>query len=398
MRVLVLSTVFPNASQPTSGVFVRTRARQVARHCAVEVVAPVPWFPFNRLLRGRQRADVALQEVDAHFEVHHPRVFSLPAVGKSLDALFYFWSILRFIRSLRRRFPFDLIDAHFLYPDGVAAVLLGKALGCPVVVTMRGNEADLEHTWWRRRQMRFALSHARPIAVSKSLRELAARLGVPQERVRVIPNGIDRSTFHPREQHAARAALGLPAGRPIVVSVGAFVARKGHELVLDLLPELRRTHPGLLYVAVGNPGGGESRLRAIERRIGDEGLADGVHLAVARPHDEIPLWLAAADVFCLATAREGCPNAVIEALACGVPVVTTRVGGNADLVREGADGFLVPYFDATAFGDAILAALSRPWDRQAIAQRATRSWEDVGDEVMEELLAAESGAGLQRPD
>lgn len=397
MRVLVLSTVFPNASQPAYGVFVRARARQVARHCAVEVVAPVPWFPFNRLIRGRQRADVALQEVDAQFDVHHPRVFSLPAIGKSLDALFYFSSIFLFVRRLRRRFPFDLIDAHFTYPDGVAAVLLGKALGCPVVLTMRGNEITVMHTRWRRRQMRFALRRARTIAVSEWLRELAADLGVPRERVRVIPNGVDRSIFHPRDRHAARDALGLPRDRPIVVSVGGFVADKGHELVLDLLPALRRVHPGLIYVAVGNPGGGESRLRSIERRIAAEGLNDCVRLAVARPHDEIAQWLAAADAFCLATAREGCSNAILEALACGVPVVTTRVGGNADLIRDGVNGFLVPYFDASAFAEAILAALSRPWDRQAIAQQAARSWEDVGDEVMEELLAAVRSSGLQPP-
>jgi glycosyltransferase involved in cell wall biosynthesis len=379
VRVLLLSTVFPNATQPALGVFVRTRACEIARRCAVQVVAPVPWFPFNRVIRGRHRADVPLHEAHRDFDVHHPRVFSLPAVGKSLDAFFYFASILPFLRRLRRSFPFDVIDSHFAYPDGVAAVLLGKVLRCPVALTMRGNEVTVEHTQLRRRQMAFALRHARTAAVSEPLRDLAVRLGATRERVRVIPNGVDQSLFHRRDQNAARAALGLPIDGPIVVSVGTFVADKGHELIIDLLPALRRVHPELLYVAVGNPGGGDSRLRAIERRIGEEQLADCVRLAVGRPHDEIPLWLAAADVFCLATAREGCSNSILEALACGLPVVATRVGGNGDLVRDGVDGFLVSYFDAAAFKEAILAALSRRWDRDAIARSRTRSWKDVGN-------------------
>lgn len=386
MRVLVLSSIYPNAAQPTHGVFVRQRVRTVAAHCSVEVVAPIPWFPFNRLIRGRARSEAPGRESDGAIRVHHPRVFSLPAIGKSLDALFYFLSIAPFIRRLRRQAPFEVIDAHFAYPDGVAAVLLGLALSRPVMLTVRGNEVVWERFFWRRLQMRFALRRARVVAVSPHLRDLALRLGA--SHVRTIPNGIDPSLFHPRERHVAREALGLPLGRPLLVSVGGFVADKGHELILDLLPRLRRTIPSLLYVAVGNTGGGESRLTHIRDRVRREGLDDHVRLAVDRPHDEIGLWLAAADVFCLATSREGCPNAVLEALACGIPVVTTDIPGNRVIVREGENGHLVPYFDAPAFSDAIVAAFERPWDRTAIHRTMTRTWEQVGVEAVRELREA----------
>jgi glycosyltransferase involved in cell wall biosynthesis len=351
----------------------------------VEVVAPVPWFPFNRLFRP-QASEVPRSERDGEFRVHHPRVFSIPLIGKFLDAVFYFACILRFLRRLRSSFVFDVIDAHFAYPDGVAAVLLGRALGCPVVVTLRGNEVVTSRYLLRRLQIRYALRSARVIAVSESLRRLAGTLGVSPEHVRVIPNGVDGDRFRPGDRQAARSAFGLAADRQMLLSVGSFVPGKGHELVLDLLPELRRRCPRLLYVAIGNRGGGDDRLSAIEQRVRREGLEQCVRLEVGRPHEEMPTWLAAADVFCLATEREGSPNAILEALACGLPVVATDVGGVAEVVRDGDDGFLVPYFDSQAFARAVVAALEKEWDRRAIAQRAAaRTWEAAAAAVIEEL-------------
>src|SRR5262249_13420237 len=153
VRALLLSSVFPNAAQPTHGVFVRERARRVALQCAVEVVAPIPWFPVNRLFRAAA-AGAPPAERDGDLQVHHPRFLSIPAIGKCLDGVFYFASLVSFLRRLRQRFAFDVIDAQFGYPDGVAAVLLGKALGCPVVLTLRGNEVVISRFALRRAQLR----------------------------------------------------------------------------------------------------------------------------------------------------------------------------------------------------------------------------------------------------
>lgn len=389
MRVLVLSRVYPNAARPTYGVFVRERVRRVAARCELEVVAPIPRFPLDGPARRAPRQEVPRLEHEGGIAVHHPSVMSIPAVGKSLDGLFYFLSLLPFLRRLRYRFAFELIDAHFGYPDGVAAALLGMALRCPVAVTLRGDETRLVRRPLRRWQLRFALQRARVIAVSDGLAGLARGLGVPAERVRVIRNGVDAGAFHPGDQGEARARLGLPLDRTIIVSVGAFVARKGHERILAQLPALIARRPELLYVAVGNAGGAQTRLAAIKRLVDRLGLADHVRLLVARPHEEIPCWLRAADLFCLATEREGWSNALSEALACGLPVVTTRVGANAEIVRDGVDGYLVPFFDAAAFGTAVVRALDEPWNRGAIAARATaRTWDHVAGEVMEQFQAA----------
>jgi glycosyltransferase involved in cell wall biosynthesis len=389
VRALVLSTVFPNVCRPTYGVFVRERVRHVAAHCAVQVVAPVPWFPAQQWVPGREPSRPPVIDEQHEFPVYHPCFFSIPGCAKSLDGVFYFLSLLPFLRRLRRRFGFDVIDAQFAYPDGLAAVLLGRALRCPVVITLRGYEADLVGYALRRPQVRFALRRVRVIAVSDSLRRLACDLGVRPERVRVVPNGVDASRFHPRDRQAARAQLGLPADRTILLSVGAFVDGKGHERVLGVLPRIIAQRPDLLFVAVGNRGGRASRLAAIRRQVRAQGLEERVRLEVARPHEEMPLWMAAADLFCLATRREGWCNAIAEALACGVPAVTTRVGGNPEIVRDGEDGFLVPFFDAAAFAAAIARGLGHGWDRAAIARRAAaRSWHDAAAAVVAELELA----------
>ncbi len=395
MRILVLSSVFPSRTRPTFGVFVRERVRHIAAHCGVVVVAPTPWFPLNRWIRGREVAHAPFVEDQGGITVYHPRFVCVPWFGKCLDGILYFLSLLPFIAWVRRRFPFDLIDAHFAYPDGPAGVLLGKVFGRPALITLRGPH-DLRHAGYRLRrpQIRFALKAAtRLISVSESLRQFAAGLGVDRDKVRVIPNGVDRSRFLPSDRRAAREKLGLPHDRAILLAVGHLVERKGHHRVIEILPDLIRRRPDLLYIAIGGDISGDSYREVIEGLVRRHGLEEHVRIVPSRPHDEIPLWMAAADLFCLATRSEGCCNALIEALACGLPVVTTRVDGNDELVREGRDGLLVPFWDGPAFSDAILRALEGQWDRAAIAGRTHgRGWERTAEQVLEEFrLSLEPG-------
>src|SRR5207249_3838606 len=172
MKALVLSSAFPSVSRPTYGVFVRERVRHVSARVEVVVVAPVPWFPFNRLFRGDALAATPVVEVQDGLTVYHPRVACLPGVGKTLDGVLYALSLVAFISRLRRSFAFEVIDAHFTYPDGVAAVLLAKLFHTPAVITIRGTH-DLRHakSRLRRMQIRWALEAAAGvIAVSDSLR------------------------------------------------------------------------------------------------------------------------------------------------------------------------------------------------------------------------------------
>lgn len=404
MRILVLSSVFPNASQPTLGVFVGARVERMARHAEVAVVAPVAWFPFNRLLRGRARSEVPALERQGALSVHHPRFLSVPGILKCLDGLLYFLSIVLYVRRLRRSFEFDIIDAHFTYPDGMAACLLAKVFRCPVSVTLRGTLVPLSRYRLRRPQLAWTLRRAdRILSVSDSLRDLAMELGAPVERIRVIPNGVDTATFGAISRAGAREALGLPPARPVLISVGTLTLRKGQQRVLAVLPEVLRHCPDLLYVVVGGASSEGDTGPLLRRTIDDLGLADHVRLAGPQPPEEVARWLAASDVFCLATSNEGRPNAVIEALACGVPVVTTRVGGNAELIEEGRNGFLVPLEDAAALSGALVRAFRAGWDHTAIAAPwKARSWDRTAAAVLHEFasVGAEivdgSGAAVPR--
>lgn len=393
MRVLVLSSTFPSEKQPTRGVFVRERVRRLAKRCEVVVVAPLPWFPMNRWLRAERDAVLNL-EIQEGLRVYHPRFFSLPRYGKCLDGVLYFLSLIRFVARLRRDFPFEVIDAHFAFPDGLAATLLAKLFGCPVVITLRGSIVRLSGYRLHRPQLRWALRHAdRVTAVSESLKGVAVGLGVPAARVRVIPNGVDATVFRPMDRREARQLCGLPENATILLTVAGLYEGKGQQTIVDLLPAMASRYPEVLYVMVGSPRPGESYQRRLKGAVRKLGLARHVWFAGPRPHAELGRWFSAADVSVLATQSEGWPNVLLESLACGTPVVATRVGGAPEIVRHGEDGFLVPYGDSAAMREALLLAVAQPWDRSAIVGHAQRfDWTESVEEAREELEAA-----LKRP-
>jgi glycosyltransferase involved in cell wall biosynthesis len=389
MRVLVLSSVFPNSRDQLFGVFVKERIVQVARHCQVIVVAPVPWFPFGSLIRGTHRHAVPRLESIDNLQVYHPRFFSVPGLFKSLDGVFYFISVLPLLLGLHREFPFDLIDAHFVYPDGVAACLLAKWFGCPVTITLRGTIGKLAKFFLRRKQIQWALASAsRVFSVSRSLQEIAVQLACDPQKTRVVPNGIDCNVFQPLDRVQARNRLGIPLDRIVLLSVGALCERKGHHRIMQVLPRLISVHPNLLFVAVGGPGAEGDMGPSLARLSHELGLDQYVRLVGARPHHEIAVWLAAADLFCLATSNEGMANVLVEALACGVPVVTTRVGGNAELVQDGVNGLLVSHGDTEALQGAVLEALHRKWLRESVARTVTgRTWDATAAQITQEWRA-----------
>lgn len=377
MKILVLTSVFPNCEQPTLGVFVRERMFRVARQCELKVVAPVPWFPFIGFLKPGYRPLVPFREVQDGIEVLHPRFFNVPGFCKCLDGFFFFLSSLATVARVRREFRFDVIDAHFAYPDGLGAVLLGKVFGVPVTITLRGTIRKLSRYLLRRVQIRYALaSAARVFTVCDDLKRAATDLGISPDHVEVVPNGVDLAKFRRVDQGAARSGLRLPAGCPIIISVGGLVERKGFHRVIEVLPALRRQFPGLIYVVVGGPsveGNYEPELR---RLVGELELRDAVVFAGPQPHDRLHLWLSASDVFCLATSNEGWANVFLEAMACGLPVVTTRVGGNAEVVPSEEYGFLVEYGSRDDLERALGHALERQWDREGIcAYAAENTWE-----------------------
>jgi teichuronic acid biosynthesis glycosyltransferase TuaC len=373
-RVVVLCTLFPSPAQPGAGIFVRERMFRVARQLPVTVVAPAPSFPFQRLLRRWRpgfRPPTPRYERQDDIDVWRPRFFSMPGFGKSLDGTFVALGALPRLRRLKREGRLDLLDAHFGYPEGYAAVLLGRWLGVPVTITMRGTEPRHASEPALRARLVSALTGAtRVFTVSESLRGLALSLGVAPDRVRAIGNGVDATRFAPVDKADARRRLGLPGDARVLISVGGLVERKGFHRVIDTLPELRRRHPKLTYLVVGGPSAEGDWTARLAAQVATLGLADCVRFLGPVPAAELKVPLSAADLFVLATSNEGWANVFLEAMACGLPVVTTDVGGNAEVIADAALGTLVPFGDSGALRGAIDRALERDWDRIAIRRHA----------------------------
>ncbi len=378
--VVVLSRLFPHSGQPGAGLFIRERMFRVARHLPLVVVAPVPWFPGQGLIRRFRphfRPSAPRFEVQEGIPVYCPRFFSLPGAAKRLDSSFMALACLRLLRRLRRQGAAGIIDAHFGYPDGHAAALLGRWTGLPFTVTFRGTEPRQARTpGLRARLQRTVDGAARVFTVADSLNRLARELASDPAKVQTIPNGVDTRRFRPFPRTGSRRALGLPENGPVLITVGTLVERKGVHRVLAVLPDLRTRFPNLQYLVVGGPGPEGDASVFLRQRARELGIGGAVRFLGPVPPERLSLPLSSADVFVLATRNEGWANVFLEAMACGLPVVTTDVGGNREVVTGDHLGQVVPFGDQTALGKALGQVLEADWDRTAIRRHAEKNgWE-----------------------
>jgi len=398
-RILVFSTVYPNSTQPGFGVFVKERMRRVAEHLPLVVVAPQPWFPGQSLIRRFKphfRPEAPAFEIQDGIEVYHPRFLSVPGLFKWLDGWLLARCSLRCIRQLQHKFDFDLIDSHFGYPDGYAASLLADWLNKPFCITLRGSEVVHAKTPAKAKRLLQALNRAdRVFGVSYSMLDFARQLGVNHNRLQRIANGIDLDKFQPADKAQARQQLGLPANAKVLVSVGWLTPNKGFQRVLACLPAVQASQQAPVhYLIIGGPSAGVSIEAELRQQAAELGLSDQVHFLGARPHAELASLLAAADLFVLATEREGWANVFLEAMACGLPVVTTQVGGNPEVVSQPEVGILVPFGDAEALTQAMIEGLQRVWDKgQILAYARDNGW----PQRVKQLIAAFEQLSLEQP-
>jgi glycosyltransferase involved in cell wall biosynthesis len=387
MKILVVTSVFPNSKQPTLGVFIKERMFKVARHCELKVLAPVPWFPFVNFIKNDYRPRIPYKEILDGIEVFHPRFFNFPGIFKSLDGLFFFLSSVFSVWRIKKEFDFDIIDAHFAYPDGMGAVLIGKFFHKPVVITVRGTLNKLSRFFFRRLQIIYALKSAnRVFTVCQDLKDKVVSLGIEGHKVVVIPNGVDISKFKIIEKDKARHMLNLPLDKKIIISVGGLVKRKGFHHLIKAIYKLINEIPEIFLVIVGGQsveGDYRPELEKLVRRLS---LERYVYFAGPQPHEELYKWLSAADVFSLVTSNEGWANVFLEAMACGLPVVTTDVGGNPEVIINDDLGFLIKLGDEEQLTKAIADALGKRWDRERIISYAKRnSWDSVARRIIEEM-------------
>lgn len=391
LRVLTLTTLYPNAEKPNHGVFVENRLRQtVARHdVEASVLAPVPYFPFRSEIFGvyGRFARIPIAEERHGLKVWHPRYALIPKVGMSVAPRFLYLAARAACRRLGLdKYSVDVIDAHYFYPDGVAAAMLARDLGIPFVVTARGTDLNVlpDFPAVRRQILHAAQQASATITVSSALKQKLLALGADPERAAVLRNGVDLDVFKPVEREAARRQLGLSGH--VILSVGNLVPLKGHELTIDALAQL----PGSTLLIAG---GGPLR-EMLQARAQSLGVGDRVRLLGEVPHAQLAELYSASDVFVLMSEREGWANVLLEAMACGTPALATTVGGNAEIVASASAGMLLPERSATALIAAVKALRQRAPDRTETRRYAEGfGWASVAAANYALLLAASKSGG-----
>ena len=368
LRLLTYTTLYPHAGAPNTGIFVENRLRHLVATGEARslVLAPTPVVPRFAMRNPEWAKWAGAHPIEERhgIRVEHPQYILLPKGMNVAPWLLYAPSARALGRLLRAGHRFDLLDAHYAYPDGVVATWLGRRFGLPVTITARGSDVtEIPQYRLPRFLLRRAFAAADAvITVSAGLRETVVALGVPDAKVTVLRNGVDLDGFRPVDREAARAALGLTG--PTILSVGHLIERKGHELVIEALTGL----PGWRLVIVGS---GPER-EALQTLAARRDVAERVCFAGQVPHAELPRYYTAADMLVLASAREGWANVLLESMACGTPVLASPIPGNPEVVQERAAGLVMTERSARAVVAAVLDLAANPPERAATRAYAER--------------------------
>ncbi len=375
MRALVYTHHFPSSEAPSRAPYSFHTYRALARHCALRVVAPIPWWWRTRTPK---LIFSPLHETSSGIDALFPSYYSIPAFWP-LHGVAVAASTLPLVRTIRKAFPFDMILAANAYPDAVAASYLAKYFGVPFFATVLGSDINLSgENAALRPQIAAALRKAaRVIAVSGALGERVANMGVDKARITVVRNGVDGEAFAIRDRNEARIELGLPTDRPIVMFAGNLVPVKAVDVLIEATAAFRSLSAPPILVCVVGGGSLAEELSAQAKRLGL--TEEQIRFTGKVLPTDVPRYMNACDVFCLPSREEGSPNVIVEALASGKPVVATHVGGIPELVSRD-NGILVKPDDSNGLSRALVSAVTHVWDPEALRRTVpSLSWNDVGD-------------------
>ena len=387
LKIAVVTAHFPSSAQPTNGRPAYQTTRLLSGNSDIQVFYPHSVYP--SFLKPRSRTYDAL---DASYSLPDVKVGYydypvLPLVSRPFNG----WMVARALLPHVRSFAPDLIFSYFLYPDGFAALKIGKALGVPVVAMAVGSDVHNIRD-------RFSAMHTRTVlreadflvAISDDLRKRMVAMGAPPEKTRTILSGCDVSVFHPADRLEARRKLHIDPNAEAVVYIGRMDVKKGLRELVEAAVSLHSLRPDLHVYMVGE---GPDR-PLIEGAIQANNAASYIHALSECAFDDVAVWMAASNLVTLPSYMEGYPNVVVEALACGRPVVATNVGGIPEILSD-EYGCLVPPRNPSRLAQAFASVLDKAWDANAISAHGSRSWEAVVVElfaIFESLLSARSEA------
>lgn len=374
LKIAVVTRYFPNSEQPVHGRSAYQILRVLARQADVRVFYPNSTYPSLLKPRSRtyDRLDPSYSPPDVNVSYYdYP---ALPLISRPLNG----WRAARVLLPHVRGFAPDLIFSFILYPYGYAALKIGKALSVPVVATSIGSDLNnigdrisAMHTRTVLRGVDFV------VAKSEDLRRKAVLMGAAPEKTRAVLNGCDLSTFRIRDRVEARRRLHLDPHSEAIVYIGRMDVKKG---LLELVEAAASMHPQRPNLQVYLVGEGADR-GFVESAIQKSNAAGYIHVMPPCSFDDVAWWMAAADLVTLPSYMEGCPNVVLEALACGRPVVATNVGGIPEIMSD-ACGRLVPPRDPVELAQALTSVLDITWDPSLISAHGGRGWSTVVTELM----------------
>ncbi|WP_282604508.1 glycosyltransferase family 4 protein [Pelagibius sp. Alg239-R121] len=373
MKILTFSTLFPNKAQPHHGVFVENRLRHLIDHTDVsaKVIAPVPWFPSSASVFGDYATFAKVPKSDRRFglDVTYPRYPLIPKIGMNLTPSLMYRAVRPLVARLLREEPdFDLIDAHYFYPDGVAAAYIAKAVNKPFTITARGTDLNLIPNYPTPRRLIIEAAEQADglITVCQALKDELVKMGIDGQRVEVLRNGVDLELFQPQDREAAKQKFSVDG--TVLLSVGHLIERKGHNLIIEALPQI--PDATLLIAGIGPE---DAALRDLAKSLG---LADRVRFLGAIPHQEMSQLYSAADVLVLASSREGWANVLLETMASGTPAAATNVWGAPEVITTAAAGALIHERTPDSIAGTVLSVLKNPPAREATRAHAELfSWQ-----------------------
>jgi teichuronic acid biosynthesis glycosyltransferase TuaC len=375
LRIAVVTRYFPSSAEPWQGRSLYQTLRVLAREADVRVFYPNANYP--SLLKPRSRS---YDKLDANYcppgvKTSYYNYPALPVVSRPLNG----WMAARSLLPAIRSFAPDLIFSCFLYPDGYAALKIGKALAVPVAAMSIGSDINRIGDPISAMRTRTVLREVDSlITVSGDLRKKAVAMGAAPEKTRAVLNGCDLSVFHPGDRREARQQLHIDPAAEAVVYIGRMDIKKGLRELVEAAALLRPKRANLQVFLIGE---GPDR-PVVESAIQARNAGSYIHALPGCAFDDVAVWMAAADLVTLPSYMEGCPNAVLEALASGRPVVATNVGGIPEIMSDEC-GRLVSPGSPAELAQALASVLDRSWDAKAISAHGSRSWEAVAAELLE---------------
>jgi len=379
MKVLLITNLFPTPADPERGVFTLQLAKRLNKICELTVICPLPWFPKTSLLKNFERwyqlSEVPEQYSIDEIGVYSPKYILIPKISESFHHLLMRYWLSPFIKKLHKKNNYAVINSQWLYPDSVAVDAIANTLNIPHVATGLGCDVnDNLYQKGKAAQILNMLEQASAITVvSSRLKDELVRSGVKSDKVSVILNGVDIERFKLLEKNSCREKLNIETDKKLILYVGRLSYEKCVASLISAFALIYKEDPTLSLALVGEG----PELADLTALCKANKIENSVHFVGKIAHTELNAWFAAADVFCLPSKREGCPNVVLEALACGCPVVASDVGALPDLV-SGATGLLFEPEDVNDMSNKLSEAMQKKWDRTMIhASMKDATWEQA---------------------